>query len=417
MESQRELVAAAEALKTWVINQRTARMLESGGMSAPASLPTTDSAAPAPATWTAQSAPIVFPTMPSAQTADAFAPPLSEPLPSPPFRANTRWAKGLGAILPQFTPRLADVGRTTLKVAGVALVLAAIGGGAMVAKLKWDDYAAARRIGTATFASVPSGAQVFVDGQPVGTTPVRVELQVGRHNVELQLKGAKRTQSLEVVHGQDVGVAIDWKAKPVGGLQAASVPPGAKVIIDGRTRGVTPLTLHDIVAGQHTVVLETALGSVRRQITVSEGRTETLSESIYAGWLHVSAPIDVVLFEGVKPLQLDTSNRVLLRPGVHEITAQNRELGFNLTQSVEIEPGATATLDIDTQYSSLTVKGPDGATVFVDAEKVGETPLVNHPVKIGSRDIKVVDPSGATYHLTVNVTRAPAQVNVDFPKP
>ena len=326
-------------------------------------------------------------------------------------------AQGMGRILPQVRPNLSGVGRLTLKVAGSVLLLAAIGGAAMVAKLKWDDYAAARRLGTATFASVPSGAQVFVDGQPVGTTPVHVELAVGRHDVELRLKGQKRGQPLEVVHGQDVAVAIDWRAKPMGGLQLTSTPAGAKVSIDGRPRGVTPLTLHDLVVGTHAVLFDSPQGSVKRQVTISEGKTETLSESIFSGWLHVSAPMEITLSEGARALQLDSSNRVFLRPGIHEITAQNKELGFSLTQTVEILPGATADLDIDTPDSTITVNGPEGAVVYIDNERVGDIPVVNHQVKIGSRDIRVVDRSGAAYHITVNVTKAPAQVNVVFAKP
>ena len=339
------------------------------------------------------------------------------PMPSPPLRANVGLSKGMGRILPQVRPDLSGLGRLTLKVAASVLLLAAIGGAAMVGKLKWDDFMAARRIGTATFASVPSGAQVFVDGQPMGTTPVQVELPIGRHDVELRLKGQKRAQGIEVVHGQDVQLAIDWRAKPTGVLQLTSNPSGAKVIVDGRPRGVTPLTLRDLVVGQHTVVFDSSQGTVKRQITVSEGKTETLAESIFSGWLTVTAPIEVTLSEGARPLQLDSSNRVFLRPGVHEITAQNKELGFSLTQTIEILPGLTANLDISTQDSTISVNGPSGATVYIDGERAGEIPLVNHQVKIGSRDIRVVDRSGAAYHITVNVTKSPAQVNVDFSKP
>ncbi|MFN7984357.1 MAG: PEGA domain-containing protein [Vicinamibacterales bacterium] len=305
----------------------------------------------------------------------------------------------------------------TLKVAAGVLFLAAIAGAAMVGKLKWDDFIASRRIGSATFASVPSGAQVFVDGQPVGTTPVHGELPVGRHDVELRLKGQKRGQPIEIVHGEDLPVAIDWRAKPTGSLQISSSPSGAKVSVDGKPRGVTPLSLRDLVVGTHTVNFDSSQGSVKRQVTISEGKTETLSESIFSGWLHVSAPMEVTLSEGARALQLDSSNRVFLRPGIHEITAQNKELGFSLTQTVEILPGATADLDIDTPDSSITVKGPEGAAVYIDNERVGDIPVVNHQVKIGSRDVRVVDRSGAAYHITVNVTKAPAQVNVDFSKP
>lgn len=355
--------------------------------------------------------------MPATLTPSALAPSLGEPPPTPPARAHEGWAKGVGRILPQVVPDLAGVGRLAVKVAAGLVLLAAVGGAAMVGKIKWNDFAAARKIGSATFASVPSGAQVFVDGQPVGTTPVRVELPIGKHDVELRLKGVRRAQSIDIQRGQDTGVAVDWKAKPLGTLQVTTVPPGAKVNVDGRPRGVTPLTMRDLSPGPHTVVLESMQGSVKRTVTIAEGKTETLAESIYAGWLHVSAPMDVSIAEGNRALQLDTGNRVMLKPGVHEITVQNRALGFSLTQSVDIEPGATANLDIETPLSSITVNGPEGATVQIDGVKVGETPLANYQVKIGTRDLMVVDRSGATYHIAVTVTREPAQVNVDFSKP
>lgn len=375
----------------------------------------------APSVWTATTSPLVFPSMPALAPATPAPSPVvslpSDPSPTLPAAASAGLADGVAKILPQVVPDLAGAGRVALKVAAGLVLLAAVGGAAMVGKIKWNDFAASRKIGSATFASVPSGAQVFVDGQPVGTTPVRVELQIGPHNVELRLRGVKRAQSIDIQRGQDTSVAVDWKAKPVGTLQATTVPPGAKVSVDGKPRGVTPLTLRDLNAGPHTVVFESTQGSLRREITISEGKTETLAESIYAGWLHVSAPMDVTIADGNRPIQLDTGNRVMLRPGTHEITVQNRALGFSLSQSVEIEPGATANLDIETPFSSISVNGPEGATVQIDGVKVGETPLANYQVKIGTRDLMVTDRSGATYHISVTVTREPAQVNVVFAKP
>ena len=416
MDSQRELVAAAEALKTWVISQRAARTSESQPGRPALFVPAETAIAASPA-WTAATSPLVFPSMPVTSTPGALAPPLGEPNPTLPVKASDGLADGVAKILPQVVPDLTGIGRLALKVAAGLVLLAAVGGAAMIGKIKWNDYAAARKIGSATFASVPSGAQVFVDGQPVGSTPVRVELPVGTHSVELRLKGVKRAQSIDIQRGHDTGVAIDWKAKPLGTLVATTVPPGAKISVDGKARGVTPMTMRDLSPGEHTVVLESMQGSVRRTVTITEGKTETLAESIYAGWLHVSAPMDVSIAEGARALQLDTGNRVMLKPGAHEITVQNRALGFSLTQSVEIEPGATANLDIETPLSSITVNGPEGATVQIDGVKVGETPLTNYQVKIGTRDLMVVDRSGATYHIAVTVTREPAQVNVDFAKP
>ena len=43
--------------------------------------------------------------------------------------------------------------------------------------------------------------------------------------------------------------------KRIGRLQVDSNPPGAQVVVDGRDRGTTPLTLTDLPVGSHVVVL------------------------------------------------------------------------------------------------------------------------------------------------------------------
>jgi len=281
----------------------------------------------------------------------------------------------------------------------------------------WRRGASAPRVGTAAFDSLPAGALVFVDGKPVGTTPVRVELNPGPHAVEFKLKDATRTQTIQIAKGLELPVNVEWNPRKKGGLQITSTPTPAKVLIDGHERGQTPLTLDDLSVGSHTVLIDSAAGSVRRKVEVTDGRTETLTESIYPGWLHVSAPIDVTVSDGGKGLQLDAAHRVLLKPGVHSIRVDSRELDFSLTRQVEIEPGGTAHVAVEVPTSTLTVSGSTGADVFVDGVKAGEIPLVDYQVKLGTRDVMVVGKSGVTKHVTVTVTTQPAQIDVALTPP
>jgi len=251
----------------------------------------------------------------------------------------------------------------------------------------------------------------------VGTTPVRVELNPGPHGVEFKLKDATRTQTIQIAKGLELPVAIEWNPRKTGGLQVTSTPTPAKVLIDGHERGQTPLTLDDLPVGVHTVQIESAAGSVRRKVEVTDGRTETLAESIYPGWLHVSAPIEVTVSDAGKGLQLDDGHRVLLKPGVHAIRIDNRELDFSLTRQVEIEPGGTTRVAVEVPTSTLTVTGSTGAEVFVDGAKVGEIPLEEYRVKLGTRDVMVVDQSGVTRHVTVTVTTRPARIDVAATRP
>ena len=57
-----------------------------------------------------------------------------------------------------------------------------------------------------------------------------------------------------------------------GDLSITSVPPGARVILDGRERGLAPLDLTDLSAGTHILELRGEAGTVKRSVTVRPGR-------------------------------------------------------------------------------------------------------------------------------------------------
>ena len=61
--------------------------------------------------------------------------------------------------------------------------------------------------------------------------------------------------------------------RTTGLLVARSDPTGTRVLVDGRDRGVTPLTLKDVTLGSHTVVIQGDNGSGKRTVTVSTDRT------------------------------------------------------------------------------------------------------------------------------------------------
>jgi len=310
--------------------------------------------------------------------------------------------------------RAAVFSRGGMRVAVGLVIVGVLAGGGLAARSAWTWYKGLPRIGTATFDSVPPGAQVLVDGHAVGTTPMRLELPAGPHAVEFRSKAANRTQDIDVVKGRDTAVTVDWNPRRVGRLQVISAPPGARVMIDGRDRGATPLSVDDVAIGPHSVVIESSEGSVRRKVNITEGEVETIEESIYPGWLHVSAPFDVLVVDGTRGIQLDDRNRVLLKPGVHTLRIENRTLQFSQMRQVHIVPGGTSTVTIDPPLSTLSVTGSSGDQVFVDRVPVGETPLLDHQVKLGPHDVMVVQPSGNTRHVTVTVTSQPAQVEIDF---
>jgi PEGA domain len=131
---------------------------------------------------------------------------------------------------------------------------------------------------------------------------------------------------------------------PSGTLRVASQPAGARVVVDGKFAGTTPITLDGLTADTHSVVVETPTASIRRTVTIAAGQTTALSEFLGDGWLRVFAPFDVEVSEGTRPLRLDTGGRVTLPPGSHTLRFANRQRGYEEVRSVEIKPTETTTV-------------------------------------------------------------------------
>jgi hypothetical protein len=124
--------------------------------------------------------------------------------------------------------------------------------------------------------STPAGAQVFVDGRDHGRTPTTIrDLSRGSHRVRLVHEGYATEERRVVVNPAHATLpvvvamtrtragaprAAGPAARPagsfVGTLSVESRPAGAKVFLDGKLAGTTPLMLPQVGAGEHAVRLE-----------------------------------------------------------------------------------------------------------------------------------------------------------------
>jgi hypothetical protein len=274
----------------------------------------------------------------------------------------------------------------------------------------------APKMGTAVIESTPTGSDVSIDGKPAGKTPFSTDLAAGPHVLEFRRRSLTRTLEIDVAAGESTTSKLDWNAKPIGKLIVESEPTGARVVVDGKMRGSTPLTLADLSVGSHTVTIESDKGSVRRTVSVTSGRETTISETIFSGFLKVFAPFEVTVSEGTRGLRLDDHSQVMLAPGPHELRFESKEFGYHDTRKVDIEPGKTASLTLTPDGSKLSVTATVPAEVLVDGQHVGDTPLNDQPIALGTRDIVVKSPAGER-HFSQTVTTKPVRLEVDFSKP
>jgi PEGA domain len=202
--------------------------------------------------------------------------------------------------------------------------------------------------------------------------------------------------------------------KGTGGVRVKTTPAGARVLVDGKARGTTPLTLADLSVGSHELVLESSAGTIRRSVTVAANETAEIEESIFSGWVAVYAPFEVVISENGRVLRADERNQFLLPPGIHQLRLTNKGLAYDSVQRVEVKPGETVALRLTPGPSTLTVTASDAAEVWLDGARVGATPLNDLPVPLGAHDLVVKRVAGGERRIPITITVSPFTLHVDF---
>lgn len=180
--------------------------------------------------------------------------------------------------------------------------------------------------------SVPGGAEVRIDGELLGATPLSAELLAGRRVVELRRDGYKPwQQTLTVSAGTPINLGEVVLAKADGRLALSSTPNAASVTVDGEYRGRTPLELAMTPDKSHTLrLMKEGYQAVEQKVAIASGQQEALR-------LELSAELATV------HLETTPASAELLIDGV-------------------AQGSATQTLRLPTRTHELTVRAPGHAT-------------------------------------------------------
>ena len=263
-----------------------------------------------------------------------------------------------------------------------------------------------------------------------GATPLSLQLPAGPHQVTIGEGANARTQNVEVGRGAEASIYVELQqqqgapaAAAVGGLQIATEPPGARVAVDGQSRGTAPAVVNGLTPGAHTVTVTSAGRTITRTVTVEQGVMSSLiiamtpGSEFASGWLSISAPISAqVLQDGTLVGTTDTP-RLMLPAGQLRIELVNNALGYHEQRTVQITAGKTTTLAVDVPRGSLHVNALPWAEVWIDGRRAGETPIGNLQLPIGTHELVLRHPELGEQKRTVTVTAgAPVRVGVDLRK-
>lgn len=327
-------------------------------------------------------------------------------VPATPFARRNWLVIGLAALVVIQAPFLAYWGLRTAGVVGSAT-------------------------GTLAIETDPAGLDVLVDGRASGRTPVELTLAAGTRSVVIKQGTLSRTLSVNVRRGETVRHRFEFVAAAApavtasaGTLQVTSDPARVPIVLDGVARGVTPLTLPDLEVGTHALAVRFSTATVEQRVEIMQGTTNSLhvvapaTPGSVAGWLSVDVASPLQIFEDDRLVGTTNIGRLLLPPGVHVLDFMSDELGFRAQRTVTVRPGAATDVRLELPPVTLSINAQPWAEVFVDGERVGETPIGTLSRPVGRHEIVLRHPDLGERRRTVTLTTAgPNRISVDMRRP
>jgi hypothetical protein len=131
--------------------------------------------------------------------------------------------------------------------------------------------------------TIPSGADVFIDGVWYGETPgMIVDVPPGQRVVTLTKEGYVQRQHTVYVQAQRItmltGIRLSPDVPQTGSISVSSIPWSAVVYLDDQYKGLTPVTIQGVSLGTHSLkVTKDGYKDYTTSVTVPDGKMVKLS--------------------------------------------------------------------------------------------------------------------------------------------
>jgi hypothetical protein len=260
--------------------------------------------------------------------------------------------------------------------------------------------------GTISINSTPSGATIVLDETLHGTTPNNLtEISVGAHTLVLKKSGYNDySTTVTVSSGNTTRVSANLSAS-TGSISVSSIPPGATIILDGTTRGITPANLTGVSTGIHSLVLKkSGYDDYSANVTVNSGKTTIISATLAVS----NGLVSINSTPSGATIILDGTTRGITPASFSDVSVGKHTLvlkksGYDdYTTTVTVSSGkstrVSATLVVST--GSINIRStPSGATILLDGMTRGSTPIIITGISTGTHNV-VLKKSGYTDYST-----------------
>jgi hypothetical protein len=260
-----------------------------------------------------------------------------------------------------------------------------------------------KEVGSILVNSDVPDAEIYLDGNlQTGKTPTLLpNISAGPHVVEVRKEPALPwRQTVQVEANKTIKVTAGLKAT-IGGqggnIRVLTNVEGASVFLDGDDRGKAPIDLKDVKPGDHVVEVRAA-GFVTREerVTVAAGAATVLKLDLQSdgatsvGVVKVVSPVPeaLVYIDGEKIGGVPQEKE--LSTGEHFVVVSKP--GFKrFERKLVVEEGKviTVTAELKAVGGVRFLSNPGGASIMMDGETIGVTPMVNEEIAAGEHIISV----------------------------
>lgn len=255
--------------------------------------------------------------------------------------------------------------------------------------------------GSVLVASDVSGAPVFVDGEPRGSTPTVIEnVTAGQHQIEIRPPGLDvHRETVTIIAGQRISLNPTLRpAAPAGGsLRVIANVPAAVISLDGETLGNAPASRENVSPGEH-ILEATAEGymPVQQPVTIVSGQQRVVSLQLRR---QEAPPGRIVINANVSGaiVTIDNEERGRAPTVVENATAGThavivRATGYqDYTQTCSVGPGQNCELNAVLEPIGTPVRvsaNTESAVLFLDDREMGPIPYEGN-LPVGNHRIEV----------------------------
>ena len=240
--------------------------------------------------------------------------------------------------------------------------------------------------------------------------------------VGVKAVGVKRTQPPRLLLA--VGALAVLEAIPAGlWLRQAVTLPMASAIAPSSP---APLTFAAAVppepcpAERAPAALVPAVAAADKARSTSKpegtsGAAAAVPPKSVGGLIAVTAPVRMHIYAAGRIVGTTEAETVMLPVGNHDLTFINDEVGYKVRRSVAVQAGKTTTVRLDPPSGTVNVNASPWAEVWVDNQRIGETPIGNLRIPIGTREFVFRHPELGERRKSALVTlKESARVSIDM---